>query len=52
MLYPGSIPEFRILVKKDGTQQFQLRYINSVQGYIGKWQVIPVVHEETTESIK
>jgi hypothetical protein len=44
-MYPGSTPEFRILVKQDGTQEFQLRYINSAQGYIGKWQAIKVEYE-------
>jgi hypothetical protein len=52
MLYPGATPEFRILVKQDDTQEFQVRYINISQGYTSKWQVIPVVKEETTESIK
>jgi hypothetical protein len=52
MIYPGSTPEFRILVKQDGTQEFQLRYVNITQGYTGKWQIVPVVKEETTESIK
>jgi hypothetical protein len=52
MIYPGSTPEFRILVKQDGTQEFQLRYVNITQGYTGKWQVVPVVKEEATESIK
>jgi hypothetical protein len=52
MLYPNSTPEFRIFVKQDGTQEIQVRYINISQGYLGKWQVIPVIKEETTESIK
>jgi len=52
MIYPDSTPEFRILVKQDGTQEFQLRYVNITQGYTGKWQVVPVVKEEATESIK
>lgn len=45
MMYPGATPEFRILVKQDGTQEFQLRYINGTQGYVGKWQAISVVYE-------
>jgi hypothetical protein len=52
MVYPNSTPEFRILVKQDGTQELQVRYINITQGYTGKWQAVPVVKEETTESIK
>jgi hypothetical protein len=45
MIYPGSTPEFRILVKKDGTQELQVRYINSAQGYQGKWEPIKVEYE-------
>jgi hypothetical protein len=45
MIYPGSTPEFRILVKQDGTQEFQLRYINAAQGYTGKWEPIKVEYE-------
>jgi hypothetical protein len=52
MLYPGSIPEFRIFIKQDGTQEFQIRYVNITQGYTGKWQAVPVVKEEVTESFK
>jgi hypothetical protein len=52
MIYPGSTPEFRILVKQNGTQEMQVRYINIAQGYTSKWQVIPVIKEEATESIK
>jgi hypothetical protein len=46
MIYPGSVPEFRMLLKKDGTQVMQVRYINSAMGYTGKWQDIPVTKEE------
>lgn len=46
MIYPGSSPEFRVLVKADGLQAFQVRYVNSVQGYTGKWQDIPMVFED------
>jgi hypothetical protein len=46
MIYPGSVPEFRMLLKKDGTQVMQVRYINSSMGYTGKWQDIPVAQEE------
>lgn len=45
MIYPNSTPEFRIFIKQDGTQEFQLRYINTVQGYIGEWQKIKVEYE-------
>jgi hypothetical protein len=46
MPYPNSTPEFRILVKPDGAQVLQVRYINSSVGYTGKWQDIPKVTEE------
>ena len=45
MLYPNSTPEFRILVKQDGTQEIQVRYVCITQGYTGKWQAIQVVYE-------
>lgn len=45
MIYPGSTPEFRIFIKEDGTQELQLRYINSTHGYTGKWQNVPIVYE-------
>lgn len=45
MVYPGSTPEFRILIKEDGTHELQLRYINIAQCYTGKWQSIPIVKE-------
>lgn len=46
MVYPNSTPEFRILVNSDGTQIFQLRYVNITQGYTGKWQDVPFVKAE------
>jgi hypothetical protein len=45
MIYPNCAPEFRVLVKADNTQVLQVRYVNSAQGYTGKWQDIPVVQE-------
>jgi hypothetical protein len=48
MIYPGSTPEFRVLVKADGAQVLQVRYINTPMGYTGKWQDIPVVKENDT----
>lgn len=42
-IYPNSVPEFRIVRKKDGTQETQVRYVNMTQGYIGKWQNVPVI---------
>lgn len=48
MIYPSSTPEFRILIKEDGTQELQLRYKNITQGYTSKWQPIPIVYESKT----
>jgi len=45
MIYPGSTPEFRVLIKTDGSSVLQVRYINSAQGYTGKWHDIPTVRE-------
>jgi hypothetical protein len=45
MVYPNSTPEFRILVKSDGTQELQVRYINITQGYTSKWQPIKVEYQ-------
>jgi hypothetical protein len=47
MVYPGSTPEFRILIKADGAQVMQLRYVNISHGYTGKWQDVPVVIEDS-----
>jgi hypothetical protein len=44
--YLGATPEFRIVVKHNGTTVLQVRYIHAVAGYTGKWQDIPVVREE------
>jgi hypothetical protein len=46
MMYPNSTPEFRILIKQDGAQELQVRYINIAQGYTSKWQAVPIVTEE------
>ena len=48
MSYPGSSPEFRILIKQDGTQTFQVRYTKYDIGYVSKWTDIPVVIEHNT----
>ena len=51
MTYPGSSPEFRVLVKAGGAQVLQVRYVHSGMGYTGKWQDIPVVKENDTASV-
>jgi hypothetical protein len=45
VIYPNSTPEFRILVKQDGTKEFQIRYVNMAQGYTSKWQAIAMEYE-------
>lgn len=46
MIYPNSTAEFRLFVKKDGTQFLQLRYVNQSVGYKSAWSDIPVVKED------
>jgi hypothetical protein len=46
-IYPGSVPEFRHLKKADGTMEMQVRYINTMQGYTGKWMSVNTVQEES-----
>ena len=50
MIYTGSTPEFRILIKQDGTQVLQLRYIHSGNGYTGKWMDVKTEKENDTNS--
>lgn len=45
MIYPNSTPEFRILVKSNGAQILQVRYISITHGYTGKWKNVPFVQE-------
>jgi len=45
VIYPNCSPEFQIVVKEDGTEELQVRYINIAQGYTSKWQVIPKIYE-------
>lgn len=49
MIYPGSTPEFRVLVKSDGTQALQIRYVKFDVGYTGKWQDVPIIVEEQSK---
>lgn len=50
-MYPGSTPEFRWVEKTDGAICLQVRYINTVAGYTGKWQDIPTVKENDEQSV-
>jgi len=47
-IYPveGTMPEFRIYQKADGTIEQHVRYVNKVVGYTGKWMVVQTVKEE------
>ena len=49
-MYPNSTPEFRIVVKENGTEELQLRYINEAQGYTSKWQIVPKIYETNTNN--
>ena len=44
-MYPNSTPELRLLIKADGTQMLQVRYVNAPAGYTGPWHDIPIVIE-------
>jgi hypothetical protein len=44
-IYPNSVPEFRILQQQDGTQQLQIRYVNTAVGYTSPWTAVPIVKE-------
>ena len=48
-IYPNSVPEFRMFQKNDGTIEMQVRYINSTQGYTGKWMPVNTVQEQQKE---
>ncbi len=45
-IYPGSVPEFRMFQKNDGSMQMQVRYINSAMGYEGKWMDVKTEKEQ------
>ena len=45
-IYPNSSPEFKMVQKHDGIMEMQVRYINSAQGYIGKWMPVKTEKEE------
>lgn len=50
MTYPNAVPEFRILVRANGQQVMQVRYVHQGMGYVGKWQDVPVVKEDDTSN--
>jgi hypothetical protein len=45
MVYPNSTPEFRILKTNSEELKIQVRYSCPAQGYLSKWQDVPVVEE-------
>lgn len=47
-IYPveGTVPEFRMYQKADGTIEQHVRYVNKSVGYTGRWMVVPVVKED------
>lgn len=45
MVYPGAVPEFRILKTITRGSVLQVRYLCPAQGYVGKWQDVPIVEE-------
>ena len=49
-IYPNSTPEFRMVHKADGTMAMQVRYINSVMGYTGKWMDVQSEKENNSVS--
>lgn len=50
MPYWNSTPEFRIVVKENGQEELQVRYINEAQGYTSKWEAIPKIYERHTSN--
>ena len=47
-IYPNSTPEFRTLLKENGTMVMQVRYINAPMGYTGKWMDMKTEKENGT----
>lgn len=47
-IYPveGTVPEFRMYQKADGTIEQHVRYVSKTVGYTGKWMVVQTVKEE------
>ena len=45
MIYPGSSPEFRVLIKENNEQELQIRYVHLTYKYTGDWVAVPKVVE-------
>jgi hypothetical protein len=50
-IYPNSTPEFRMFQKTDGTMAMQVRYINTLMGYMGKWLDVKTEKENDKTSL-
>jgi len=48
-IYPNSSPEFRMIQKSDGTMEMQVRYLNAIMGYVGKWMPVNTVAEQNND---
>ena len=46
-IYPGSVPEFKMVQKENGAMVMQVRYRNNVTGYLGKWTDVQTEKEES-----
>lgn len=42
---PGTVSEFRLFQKTDGTIEHHVRYVHKEVGYTGKWMLVPTVKE-------
>lgn len=47
---PGTVSEFRLFQKIDGTLEHHVRYVNKSVGYTGKWMVIQTTKEEINDN--
>jgi hypothetical protein len=50
LIYPNSTPDFKMVVKPDGTMEMQVRYINMAQGYTGKWMPVKTEYDNPSKS--
>jgi len=47
---PGTMPEFRLFKKINGTLEQHVRYVNKEIGYTGKWMIVPTIEERINDS--
>ena len=48
-IYPGSVPEFKMVQKENGAMVMQVRYRNDAMGYCGKWTDVQTEKETEKE---